>query len=236
MNGEEHFLYLLRDVHCFVVESIVLPCHHICRPLFEEDVEISDVAELLWNAPFAILAHDTEADPEPTFVYGNAAALELFECTWDELIGTPSSASASPEKEIQEDRSSLLEKATQDGYVDGYEGWRKSFKGNAFKISKSTVFNIESPNGDLVGQGAVLCKWEYEDGRQGGPLAETTEMDGTLDPDAIKAAEEIVERLAAHVRNLKENEGKTNNDDDVKAAVAELLDAKATLSKLQGDT
>lgn len=42
----------------------------LCRTLFEEDIEISDVAEALWNSDFAVLAHDT-SEPEPVFVYGN---------------------------------------------------------------------------------------------------------------------------------------------------------------------
>lgn len=29
-------------------------------------------------------------DDVPRFVYGNQAALDLFECTWDELVGIPS--------------------------------------------------------------------------------------------------------------------------------------------------
>jgi len=204
--------------------------------LFEEDVEISDVAELLWNAPFAILAHDTSTDPEPTFVYGNFVALDLFECTWDELIGTPSSKSAAPEKEIQEDRSSLLEAAKKDGFVDNYEGWRRSFTGKAFKISNSTVFNIESPNGDLVGQGAVLRLWEYEDGKTGGPLAEpVSEQSSSVNEEQVKEAEERVDKLAAYVRVLKKERRLTNNDPDVKEAVVELLEAKEALASLKGD-
>lgn len=204
--------------------------------MFEEDVEISDVAELLWNAPFAILAHDTSADPEPTFVYGNSMALNLFECTWDELIGTPSSKSAAPEKEIQEDRSSLLEEAKKDGFVDNYEGWRRSFTGKAFKISYSTVFNIESPNGDLVGQGAVLRLWEYEDGKSGGPLAEPISEDQSspIDEEQVQEAEQRVEKLASYVRVLKEEKGLTNNHQEVKEAVRELLEAKEALASLMG--
>lgn len=40
-----------------------------------------------------------EGEEGPRFVYGNAAALGLFECTWDELIGTPSTRSAEPKEE-----------------------------------------------------------------------------------------------------------------------------------------
>jgi hypothetical protein len=42
-------------------------------------------------------------DTEAKFVYGNKAALALFECTWDELVGTPSTQSAEPVDEVRHD-------------------------------------------------------------------------------------------------------------------------------------
>lgn len=138
-----------------------------CRPILE-DVEISEAAKALWEAPFAVLSHDTYvvarslpalsgewgrflrwhgvalwcAGPrrlclrlgcagrvpcewqvlallrlpwplslrrplcllcrseDPKFVYANATALALFEATWDELIGTPSTRSAEAKDEV----------------------------------------------------------------------------------------------------------------------------------------
>lgn len=40
-----------------------------CRPIIEGDPEISDVARLLFEAPFAVLAHDV--GEEPNFNYAN---------------------------------------------------------------------------------------------------------------------------------------------------------------------
>ena len=102
------------------------------RPLFAEDIEISEAARVLWEAPFAVLAHDA-AEPEPAFTYGNAAALALFECSWAELVGSPSSRSAEPEAAVQSERAALLARALEGGYVDDYEGWRVSFKGTRFR-------------------------------------------------------------------------------------------------------
>lgn len=31
-----------------------------CRPIFQEEVEIADVAKTLWDAPFAVLMHEVE--------------------------------------------------------------------------------------------------------------------------------------------------------------------------------
>lgn len=38
-----------------------------------EDVELADAARALWEAPFAVLAHDKFLSPEPTFTYANQA-------------------------------------------------------------------------------------------------------------------------------------------------------------------
>jgi len=202
------------------------------RPLFNEEVEISDVAQLLWDAPFALLAHDTDEDPK--FVYANNAALLLFECEWSEIIGSPSRESAAPDKEIQDDRSALLAKALDNGFVDDYEGWRKSFKGTPFKVSNTTIFNIESPGGDAMGQAAVLRLWEYEDGSQGGPLAAPQEPSTASEAkeEEIAKAQEKVDACASFVRELKEVQGLKNSDDEVKQAVEELLTAKQALENM----
>lgn len=59
-----------------------------------EDVDIAKVGEALWEAPFAVLAHDKFQSEEPRFTYANQAALDLWEATWDELVGMPSRQSA----------------------------------------------------------------------------------------------------------------------------------------------
>jgi MEKHLA domain len=50
---------------CSFTASHVSPC----RPIIEGEPEIADVARLLFEAPFAVLAHD--AAEEPTFTYAN---------------------------------------------------------------------------------------------------------------------------------------------------------------------
>jgi hypothetical protein len=87
-----------------------------------------------------------------------------------------------------------------------------------------------------MGQGAVLRLWEYEDGRTGGPLAaEVDEAEDTNSKERAerrRVAQEEVDRCAAVVRDLKENQGLGNADEQVKEAVAELLAAKAALEAL----
>ena len=45
---------------------------------------------------------------------------------------------------------------------------RRSFKGTRFKISRTTLFNVQAPSGDVVGQAVTIREWEYEDGTKVG--------------------------------------------------------------------
>lgn len=204
------------------------------RPLFDEEIDISKASQALWEAPFAVVAHDT-SEPEPLFVYANAKALDLFETEWEQFTGgIPSTRSADPEQEVQEERSALLNKVLEQGYCDDYQGWRRSLKGTRFKISKATVFNVDSPSGQRVGQAAVIREWEYEDGRKGGENGDVLpiEDDLVVDEEMIKDAEAAVQAQAAVVRRLKEEEGLSNGDEQVQEAVKILLERKQVVESL----
>jgi hypothetical protein len=60
------------------------------------EVSFDTLAEAMYIAPFACLAHNKfeEGVEDPVFTYANKAALELFEGTWDTMIGLPSRSSA----------------------------------------------------------------------------------------------------------------------------------------------
>ena len=80
------------------------PMQSWCRPLLEGDVEMADIAQALWEAPFVLLAHDLPEPGtdggQPLFSYANKAALELFEAEWGELVGQPSSISADADAQV----------------------------------------------------------------------------------------------------------------------------------------
>lgn len=201
------------------------------------------------------MAHDATTDPPgPVFVYANRAALDLFEAEWEELIGQPSTKSAEPINEIQDDRSSALAQVLEKGFMDNYQGNRISFKGTKFTITKATLFNVEAPSAERVGQAAIIRSWEFEDGRKGGEGSEeesTGTADGTVEgeesgtsensgtaavaatPEEIAAAEAAVAEQAAAVRALKDEQGLTNSSPEVEAAVAVLLERKAALEALR---
>src|SRR5262245_61709426 len=51
-----------------------------------------DASWLYSQAPFAVVAHNTDADPK--FIYANMCAQACFEYSWEEFIGLPSRLSA----------------------------------------------------------------------------------------------------------------------------------------------
>ena len=114
-------------------------------------------ADSLFEAPIAVLCHGTEDDP--LFNYGNKTALELFEMSWDELIGQPSRVSAEPAS--QEERSRLLEEVSQKGFIDNYKGVRISKTGKRFLIERAIVWNVISESGTIIGQAAALLSWTH---------------------------------------------------------------------------
>lgn len=106
----------------------------------------------VWDAPRAIVAHGTEADP--VFFYGNRLALQLFEMSFDEFARLPSRYSAEPL--AREERARLLQQVTQQGYVDGYRGMRIASSGKRFMIADGTVWNLVDEAGQRHGQAAVF--------------------------------------------------------------------------------
>jgi len=111
----------------------------------------------LFAAPFVLVSHGTESDP--ILNYGNAAALALWEMSWDELTRTPSRLTA--EAPLREERARLLAAVTERGFIDDYSGVRISKNGRRFRISRATVWNLIAPDGSYYGQAAMFRDWEF---------------------------------------------------------------------------
>ncbi len=122
--------------------------------LAEIPADIVALRLAVWNAPRAIVAHDTEDDP--IFFYGNRLALQLFEMSFDEFTRLPSRLSAEPL--AQDARVKLLEKVAQQGFVDGYSGVRIAKSGRRFMIADTTVWNLVDDAGVYHGQAAVFIE------------------------------------------------------------------------------
>ena len=111
----------------------------------------------LFDAPFVLVSHGTEADP--ILNYGNQSALNLWEMTWAELTRTPSRLTA--EAPNREERARLLAQVTRHGFIDNYSGVRISKSGRRFRIHQAIVWNLLTEAGEPAGQAAMFERWEF---------------------------------------------------------------------------
>ncbi|WP_156777125.1 MEKHLA domain-containing protein [Nitrococcus mobilis] len=125
------------------------------RNLVDPTLSDKDRYRSLFEAPFAIVSHNTEVDP--VFNYGNKIALELFEMKWVDFVNLPSRISA--EQQIREERQQLLARVTKYGFIEDYKGVRISSSGKRFLVEDSIVWNMIDQNGTYRGQAAVLYRW-----------------------------------------------------------------------------
>jgi len=131
--------------------------HWTQRDLLPGSTTPTELAKGLYDAPFVLVSHGTEADP--ILNYGNAAALALWELSWEEFTRTPSRLTA--EAPNREERARLLASVTAQGYIDDYSGVRISKNGRRFRIAQATVWNLLSPAGEYCGQAAMFSRWEF---------------------------------------------------------------------------
>jgi PAS domain-containing protein len=123
------------------------------RPLVPEPLRGPAAARWLYeDAPFAVLAHNTDADPR--FIYGNKAAQQRFEYSWDEITRLPSRLSA--EAPNREERQRFLERVQRAGYEEGYRGVRITKSGKRFMIEQATLWQLRDEDGVLHGQAVVI--------------------------------------------------------------------------------
>lgn len=132
-------------------------CQLTGRDLIEPGLNDRDAASALFEAPFALLSHDTQADPILT--YGNRTVLGLFELTWERLTAMPSRYTA--EAPNREERARLLQAVAARGYIDDYRGVRVSARGRRFMIENACVWNLVDAGGRHHGQAATFAHWRY---------------------------------------------------------------------------
>ncbi len=77
-------------------------------------IQYKDQSFALFNAPFALVSHNT--DEIPVFNYANQTALDLFEMKWGDFINLQSRYSAEPVNRQQ--RQALLNQVSKHGYYD----------------------------------------------------------------------------------------------------------------------
>lgn len=109
-------------------------------------------ARALFDAPFAVLAHDTR--PDPLCVYANAAALAAFELSLAEAPAFATSRTVEPA--AREERRAALASADQTGLMRGYSGVRVSTTGRPFQIHDALIWTVLDDDGRRVGQAAAF--------------------------------------------------------------------------------
>lgn len=125
------------------------------RDLLERNGSADQQAQALFDAPFVLISHGGE--PEPILNYGNRAALQLWEMTWEQLTSTPSRQTAEPAD--REERGRMLALAKEQGYCTGYRGVRVSASGRRFLVMDATVWNVLDHRSKRVGQAATFSRW-----------------------------------------------------------------------------
>jgi len=112
-------------------------------------------AQELFNCGFPVLAHDGADDPRLT--YANAAALQLWDTSWAELIGLPSRLTA-PVTERTERRTALGEAQALQA-LTGYAGIRISRQGRCFQIRNARIWTLWDDHQQACGQAASFSDW-----------------------------------------------------------------------------
>lgn len=145
--------YLQDHVQCLLTSLR----HWTGRNLIDPGLPKVEQARQLFYAPFALLSHNTAADP--LLNYANRTGLSLFELSWEELLQTPSRLTAEPAH--RDERIALLEAVSHRGFIDDYRGVRVSKKGRRFLIEKATVWNLRGHDGAHCGQAATFSAWRF---------------------------------------------------------------------------
>lgn len=129
--------------------------HWTGEDLIPAGMEEAKQERALWELPRVVVAHNTAKDP--CFMYGNQAALKLFEMRPEDFIGLPSRLSSEPLH--RDERSRLLEEVSTHGFTRSYSGVRISSTGKRFRIEEATVWNLVDPSGICHGQAATFAQW-----------------------------------------------------------------------------
>jgi len=114
-------------------------------------------AAALWQSPLVLVSHNAEADP--TFVYANRTALDLWEMTWAEFTTLKSRESAEPVEQAERER--LLHEVEETGFTADYAGIRRTRGGRRFRIEGVTVWEVHDAVGRRLGQAASFDRWTF---------------------------------------------------------------------------
>jgi len=142
LSTDPGFFALLTDSYARLVRAPLVP-------------PVKDADWLYREAPFVVVAHDTDQDPK--FIYANKAAQKCFEYSWEEFMSLPSRLSA--EAPDRAERQSLLDEVARNGFLSGYRGLRVAKSGRRFIIEDGVVWELLDRDGMRHGQAATFLSW-----------------------------------------------------------------------------
>ena len=142
LSQDPHFFALLTRSYARLTGKPLVPPGHGPEWLYHD-------------APFALLAHDTESDP--LFIYANETAQKCFEYSWEEFTQLRSRASAEPVNRFERQR--MLDIVAEKGFVTGYSGVRIAKSGRRFYIEDVVIWQLMNEMGVTFGQAAVFQSW-----------------------------------------------------------------------------
>ena len=114
-------------------------------------------AKTLFDAPFVVVSHGTQANP--ILNYGNQTALNLWELNWERLTRMPSRETAEPMH--RDEREQFMARVRRDGFLSDYEGIRIASSGRRFRIQNALIWNILDEKKSVCGQAATFSTWTY---------------------------------------------------------------------------
>ena len=182
-----------------------------------------DVPKALWSAPLCVMVLRASEDGSGSVVtYANPAAVEAHGLNVGDGY-----------KSLIEAPTPLVATLNSGKYDSGYDKKLATAAGDAkftvrdaerWALEKMAVVDGKLAN-EPIGLAIAWERWELEDGTTCLPGGER--IAPTMDPADVQAA---IDAQAARVRSLKEEDGLTNEDAEVKDAVSELLRLKALLT------
>lgn len=152
-------MYFLKSSSTLFQTHLILKSfkHWTGKDLISPSIPSEKVVEVLFNSPFILVSHGVEKDP--ILNYGNNAALNLWEMSWEELTQTPSRLTAEPMN--RQERESFLKQVHEKGFIVNYQGVRISKTGKRFRIEKAIVWNLIGENEEYQGQAACFERVVY---------------------------------------------------------------------------
>lgn len=131
--------------------------HWTGRDLVDPGLSELEAARAIYEAPYVVASHDTQADP--VLNYGNRAAQTLWECDWPTFTALPSRKTAEPLARAE--REELLRRVSEQGFIDDYSGVRVTATGRRFGIKQATVWNLLDEHKRYQGQAVVFSDWAF---------------------------------------------------------------------------